>query len=339
MFNVHSNHEPAIFKWLSGQTFPGHPVFGSWITYGLGSENENLPAYVVLADPSAVCQPMESNAGCRPTFRRCSRELQCGRPDQPLLNLKPEFSEPDGVTAAKADLIGRLDRRHADRRPGQPVLDARIANYEMAARMQLEATEALDIGNETTETLAMYGVDKKETGQLRSPLSPRKAIGRTWRSVRPTLPARASLGQPQRNRQLPFKYLQADRPAGRGTLERPQAARSTGRDACPLGRRVRPLPMAQNSSATNSKQGRTRPRSVRIHLLDGRRRRKVRLPLRQHRRHRYASVENRVSIQDWHATILHLLGLRFEELTFARNGLEEKLTHQHKTRVVSEILA
>ncbi|MCH7729856.1 MAG: DUF1501 domain-containing protein, partial [Planctomycetes bacterium] len=184
MYNVHPNHEPAIYKLQSGQTFPGHPTFGSWIAYGLGSENQNLPAYVVLADP---VERLPTNAvenwmsGYLPPLFQGTLMRTTG---SPLLNLKPDYKEPTSVTGTKRDLIARLDQMHRNRRPGQSVLDARISNYEMAARMQLEATRTLDLAGETPETLAMYGIGQKETDSFgRRCLLARRMIERGVRFI------------------------------------------------------------------------------------------------------------------------------------------------------------
>ena len=184
MYNVHPNHEPAVFKLQSGQTFPGHPTFGSWITYGIGSENQNLPAYVVLSDP---VQRLPVNgvenwlAGYLPPLYQGTPMRATG---SPLLNLSPDYEEPGAVTSSKRHLLAQLDRLHQDARPDQPVLTSRIRNYEMAARMQLEATEALDVSGETAETLAMYGIDHPETDSFgRRCLLARRLVERGVRFV------------------------------------------------------------------------------------------------------------------------------------------------------------
>jgi len=335
MYNVHSNHEPAIFKWLSGLTFPGHPVMGSWITYGLGSENENLPAYVVLADPtgrlptngvecwmSAYLPPLFQGTPMRST-------------GAPLLNLQPEYSEPAGVTSAKADLIGRLDRLHADRRPGQPILDARIANYEMAARMQLEATEALDVESETAETITMYGINDKETESFgRRCLLARRLVERGVRFVQLFPRGQAWDNHSAIGTSLAGICKETDQPVA--ALLKDLKQRGLLDETLVLwGGEFGRLPMAQNPG---EKAGRDHgPYGFTSWMAGGGV--KAGCIYGNTDDIGYASVENRVSIQDWHATILHLLGLNFEELTYPRNGLDERLTHQHETSVVSDILA
>ena len=154
-------------------------MFGSWIAYGLGSVNQNLPAYVVLADPlarlptngvenwqSGYLPPLYQGTPMRPT-------------GSPLLNLRPDYDVPATVTSTKRDLLARFDQMHKRQRPGQTVLDARIRNYELAARMQLEATETLDLSDETADTLPAGA-----------------AHDRTGRALRPAVPKRSGVGQP-----------------------------------------------------------------------------------------------------------------------------------------------
>jgi hypothetical protein len=334
MYNVHPNHEPAIYKMQSGQTFPGHPVFGSWITYGLGSANQNLPAYVVLADP-AERLPVNGvenwMSGYLPPLYQGTKMRTTG---SPLLNLKPDYDEPKKLTASKRDFLARLDRDHLKKRPRQGVLDARISNYEMAARMQVEATEALDVSEETAETLAMYGIGEKETDSFgRRCLLARRLVergvrfiqlfpkGQEWdnhRGIRTSLPAAcrkmdkpvAGLLKDLRQRGLLTSTLVAW--GGEfGRLPMAQgAAKTAGRDHGPYG-------FTSWFAGGGVKGGTVYGSTDEIG---------------------YASVENRVSIQDWHATILHQLGLNIDQLSVDRNGLNERLSHQFETRVVHDIL-
>ena len=135
---------------------------GAWVTYGLGSENQDLPAYVVLDDPLGLPVNGINNwqAGYLPPIYQGTRFRAKG---QPVLNLTPEFDAPEGVTRIERELIARLDRIHQRERPVRPQLDARIATYQLAARMQLSATDALDLTQETAATLELYGINDKAT--------------------------------------------------------------------------------------------------------------------------------------------------------------------------------
>ena len=144
-------HEPALYLIQTGHMPTGYPTLGSWVVYGLGSECQNLPAYVVLDDPLGLPVNGVENwhAGFLPPLFQGTRFRSTG---SPVLNLRPEVSDPPEIAALQRDLLGRLDRLHQKQRPSQPNLDARIASYELAARMQMSATDALDLGQETKET-------------------------------------------------------------------------------------------------------------------------------------------------------------------------------------------
>src|SRR5262245_43125182 len=157
MFTTNLTHEPALYLIQSGKMAPGRPTLGSWVVYGLGSENQNLPAYVVLDDPLGLPVNGVENwqAGFLPPVYQGTRFRSTG---SPVLNLRPEVDRPAAVVAAERDLLARLDQIHRRQRPGQPTLDACIASYELAGRMQLAATDALDLSRESAATLALYGV-------------------------------------------------------------------------------------------------------------------------------------------------------------------------------------
>src|SRR4029078_3518522 len=152
LFTTNLTHEPAIYLIQSGKTGPGRPTLGSWAVYGLGSENQNLPAYVVLDDPLGLPINGVENwqSGFLPPLYQGTRFKATGTP---VLNLQPEVARPAKIVALERDLLARLDAAHQKKRPGHPRLDARIASYERAARMQLAATDALDLSRETQATL------------------------------------------------------------------------------------------------------------------------------------------------------------------------------------------
>ena len=162
MHTMHPNHEPALFMIQSGRIIPGRATMGSWIAYGLGTENQNLPAYVVLDDPLGlpVNGPQNWQAGFLPPIYQGTRIRSTG---SPILNLAPEAPECSEVVQASHDLLARLDQIHKNNRPNQLQLDARIASYELAAKLQMSATDALDINKESKETLDMYGVGQETT--------------------------------------------------------------------------------------------------------------------------------------------------------------------------------
>lgn len=339
MYNVHPNHEPAIYKMQSGQTFPGHPAFGSWITYGLGNENQNLPAYVVLADPSnrlPVNNVDNWMSGYLSPLYQGTRMKATG---SPLLNIAPDYVHAEQVSRNKQLLLKQLDRMHQKQRPGQQELEARIQNYEMAANMQLEATETLDISQETSDTLAMYGIDQKETDSFgRRCLLARRLVEKGVRFVQ--LYTRGQMWDNHSNIQKSLQSAcgQTDLPVA-GLLKDLRQRGLLDSTLVLWGGEFGRLPTAQiTSSAKMNVAGRDHgPYGFSAWMAGGGVKRG--LVYGNTDEVGYASVENRVSIQDWHATVLHLLGLDHERLVYERNGLGERLTHQFSTNVVHDIIA
>jgi hypothetical protein len=339
MFNTHQNHEPALFKIQSGKLMPGLPSLGSWVTYGLGSENENLPAYVVLDSPEGRL-PTNSgqnwHSGYLPPLYQGTRMRSQGTP---ILNLKPETDEPSAVEQLSRDLLGRLDRMHKAKRPGELQLDARIASYELAARMQLSASNALDITQETSQTLEAYGIGEKQTDAYgRQCLLARRlvergvrfvqlfTVGQQWdnhSSIGTSLPSICG------KTDLPIAGLLADLKQ-RGLMEDvlvvwggefgrlPVAQMREGSDFKKAGRDHGPPGFTVWFAGAGIKGGTVYGSTDEIG---------------------WKAVENRVSVNDWHATILHALGLHSDELFFEHHGFKEKLTGVEKVRIVNEIFA
>lgn len=156
------NHSTGVCQMNTGSILAGRPCLGSWVTYGLGTVNENLPAFVVMQDnqASVVNGPRNWGAGFMPAVYQGVRLQGSG---EPFPNLNP----PPGITneqqAGKLALLKELNQRHAQARSWQSDLDARINSYELAFRMQAEAPGAVNLKEETEETEQLYGIDQKET--------------------------------------------------------------------------------------------------------------------------------------------------------------------------------
>src|SRR5262249_21744026 len=144
-------------------TFMGHPSLGSWVTYGLGTVNDNLPAYCVLLQPEGTPEGGAPcwGAGYLPAVYQGTL-LRKGK--SPILNLAPPKGAGGERQRRVADLLRKMNE--VDRRPGGDDLEARIASYELAFRMQKHAPEAVDLGKESTATRKLYGVDEKRTADL-----------------------------------------------------------------------------------------------------------------------------------------------------------------------------
>src|SRR5881392_685549 len=153
-----NGHEPSIWFMNTGKAQPGRPALGSWLTYGLGTENQSLPAYVVLTDPGG--HPVDgvrnwSNGWMPPLFQGT-----IVRSTEPrILNLEPPPHLKGELQEQNLAFLARLNREHLARHPGETDLEARIASYELAARMQTAAKEALDLSGESEATKRLYGLD------------------------------------------------------------------------------------------------------------------------------------------------------------------------------------
>jgi len=156
MVSESSNHAPAAYQMNTGVTISGKPSMGSWITYGLGSENENLPGYVLLYKVAGMGGSANWGNGFLPAAFQGTPFRHEGAP---VLDLQPP-SDLAETQRSTLDLIQSLNRQHRAARPSGPLdLDGRIASYELAYRMQSEALDVGDLGHESAETLALYGLD------------------------------------------------------------------------------------------------------------------------------------------------------------------------------------
>jgi hypothetical protein len=338
MHTTNLTHEPALYIVQTGRMFPGHPSLGSWTVYGLGSENQNLPAYVVLDDPLGLPVNGVENwqAGYLPPVTQGTRLRSTG---SPILNLTPEAPRPPRVEDAVRDLVRRLDRIHAAGRPGRPSLEARLAGYALAARMQLSAAEALDLSKESAGTRALYGIGREPTDSYgRRCLIARRLVERGVRFVQLYINGQiwdhhdniaAGLRSACARTDLPIAGLLADLKA-RGMLDSTLVV---------WGGEFGRLPIAQLPADKNeARAGRDHNKNafstwmagggVRGGVVHG-----VTDELG------LAAVEDRVSVPDWHATILHLMGLDYRELFYDQHGLRETLVGVEGARVVREILA
>jgi hypothetical protein len=338
MFTTNLTHEPAIYIMQSGKMSPGRPAWGSWVTYGLGSENQNLPAYVVLDDPLGLPINGVENwqAGFLPQQFQGTRFRSTGAP---VLNLRPEAARPADVEKTERDLIGKLDQLHKNERPNQPALDARIASYELAARMQLAATDALDISQESEKTRAQYGIGREPTDSYgRRCLIARRLIERGVRFVQ--LYINAQIWDTHTNMAAELKTAcdRTDRPIAallhdlkqRGLFDNtlvvwggefgrlPIAQLPADKDEKKAGRDHNKNAMCTWMAGAGIKGGTTYGATDELGLK---------------------AVENRVGVPDWHATILHLLGFNHEDLYLEINGLKERLTGVEQANVVKGILA
>lgn len=338
LYSTNLTHEPALYKIQSGSEFIGRPTLGAWVSYGLGTENQNLPAYVVLDDPLGLPVNGIDNwtSGYLPPLYQGTRFRATGAP---VLDLKPDVAEPDAITALERAVIGRLDRQFAQDRPGRPQLSGKIAAYELAARMQLEASDALDLSKETQSTLDRYGIGRPTTDSYgRRCLIARRLVERGVRFVQLYINGQiwdnhgnigTALKEACERTDQPVAALLADLKQ-RGLLDSTLVL---------WGGEMGRLPIAQLPADKNpAKAGRDHNKNaICTWLAGGGVKRGFVLGATDDLG--FAAVEDRVSVEDWHATILHLLGLDHERLFVERNGLRERLTGVTHPRVVREIIA
>ncbi|MBI4600669.1 MAG: DUF1501 domain-containing protein, partial [Planctomycetes bacterium] len=338
MHTTSLTHEPAVYRIQSGSLAPGKPVLGAWVTYALGSEGQDLPAYVVLDDPLGLPVNGVENwqAGFLPPVFQGTRFRSVG---SPVLNLKRETGEPEEVVRLERALRSRLDGLHRRGRPGQPVLDARIASFELAARMQLEATDALDLSQESPATLEMYGVGKEPTDSYaRRCVMARRLVERGVRFVQVFLNGQIWDNHTALATDLKEACERTDQPVA--ALLADLKRRGLFDDTLVVwGGEFGRLPIAQLPAGGDvRKAGRDHNKNAFSSWLAG-------AGVRGGTTHGATddlglrAVEDLVSVPDWHATILHLLGIDHERLFVERNGLKEKLTSVFEASVVKGILA
>lgn len=322
-----NNHAPAMFQMNSGLTRSGFPAAGSWITYGLGSENQDLPGFVVLGNNrGSKGGPENWAAGFLPSTYQGTLFRASG---SPILNL----DRPAGVRAddqrAQLELLRAANAEHQALHPGEPDLAARIESFELAYRMQSAAKEAVDLAGETKETHKRYGIDKKPSENFgRKCLLARRLVERGVRFVQVYCDGEWDAHGDLRDNHTKLceqtdagvAGLLADLHA-RGLLEStlviwggefgrmPVSEKGLGRDHNPhgfltwmAGAGVRP---GASFGATDE--------------------------------FGHKAVEGRTSVHDIHATLLHLLGLDHKRLTYLHNGRRYRLTDV-AGRVVNEIL-
>jgi hypothetical protein len=329
MISTHSNHEQAIWNFNTGVVQAGRPSLGSWIAYGLGTENRNLPAYVAILHPKGL--PVD---GIRNYTSGWLPPVYHGMPMRaegvPVPNLEPRGNAREA--AARLDLIRKLNREHAASHPDNDALEGRIASFELAARMQVEAAEVLDLSRESNATHALYGTGDAEAGiHARQLLLARRLIEAGVRYVQVL-----HQGQPWDT----HKENEKGHRTAAARTDRPTAALLTDLGARGLlddtlviwagefGR----TPMAEgpdgrdhHKAAFSLWMAGSGIRGGTVHGVTD--------------EFGYRPVENPVSIADFHATLLHLLGLDHERLTFRHGLRDDRLTDVNRANPIRAILA
>jgi hypothetical protein len=333
-----NTHGPGENCMSTGFTLDGFPSIGSWVTYALGSENQDLPAYVAIPDPRGVPQAAVNNWG--PGFLPAVFQGTQFNAQKPIANLQPSGIAP-AETQATRRLLARLNAAHLEQFPGDTELAARIASYELASRMQLSVPEVADLSSEPAHALAEYGADdanKIKAGFARNCLLARRLLERGVRFVQLFNGAYAmgeGVGNWDGHRKLKEQYdihgAILDQPAAallrdlkrRGLLSETLVVFCTE-----FGR----MPMFQKGATGRDHN----PLGFTAMLMGA----GVRAPFNYGATDElgYKAMENVVSIHDFHATILHLLGIDHTRLVFYHNGINRRLTDVHG-HVVQDVVA
>jgi len=319
MHSESSNHAPATYQMNTGVTITGKPSMGSWVTYGLGSENENLPGYVLLFKVAGLGGSANWNNAFLPAAYQGTPFRHEGAP---VLDLQPPAEVAD-TQRSTLDLIQGLNRRHSAARPGPLDLDGRIASYELAYKMQSEAIDVGDLSYESKETLDLYGIDSgpKDMATFgRMCLLSRRLVEKGVRFVQ-LYNAVDKFGWDGHDKNAENHRANAaitDRPiAGlladlkrRGLLDETLVvwAGEFGRTPMQqgtMGRNHNPYGFTIWMAGGGIKGGQSIGETDEIGLR---------------------AEKSPVSVKDLHATILGALGLNHEDLSYEHNGRPERLT-------------
>ncbi|GBL24621.1 hypothetical protein EMGBS6_14060, partial [Opitutia bacterium] len=236
------NHSAGVCQMNTGSILAGKPSLGSWINYGIGSENSNLPSFIVMQDNqnTVINGPRNWGAGFMPAVYQGVR-ISGGSEPIPNLNT-PEAVSAD-LQKSKLQLINSVNKDFAARYPDRSELGARLASYEMAARMQAEAPGVVDLTGETEATRKLYGLDDKTTeGMGRLCLLSRRMVEQGVRFVQIYHGAGSKWDAHAKNRKQPRRSLRLDGQARGRPAQGPQGSRHARRHACRLGWRIRPHP-------------------------------------------------------------------------------------------------
>ncbi len=341
MYAETSNHTPATFQENTGFRLNGFPTLGAWLSYGLGSESADLPAFVVVPDAREYPPGGPINWGNGFLPARHQGVVLCSR-GKPVDDLEPALAVgPDQEQAARA-LLASMNRRHLQAHGGSDPLAARIQSYELAARMQLAVPEVTALEREPLHTRALYGLDQPETEDFgRSCLLARRLLERGVRFVQ--LFAGGTFGSPRRNWDG-HEDMVANHSQEARRIDRPVAAllkdlrrRGLLDDTLVLcttefGR----TPFTQSAANVVGKGRDHNQSGFSVWLAGARLRHGIAYGATDEVG--WKAVENRTHWNDFHATVLHLLGLDHERLTFYHNGIQRRLTNV-AGKVIKDILA
>ena len=335
-----NTHGPAENQMATGFTLDGFPSMGAWVTYALGSECVDLPAFVAIPDPRGVPQvgPRQWQSGFLPAVFQGT----AFNADKPIPNLARPTRLPEQADLAGREFLRRLNEAHLARHPGDGDLAARISAYELAARMQLSAARIADLADESPATLALYGADDTQNTLkarfARNCILARRLVEKGVRFVQLFNGAYAmgeGVGNWDGHKSLAKQYAVhgpiLDQPVA-GLLsdlkDRGLLADTLVAFVTEFGR----MPTFQKGASGRDHN----PAGFTVWLAGAGVKRAFSHGATDE--FGYKAVDHVATIYDLHATILHLLGLDHTRLSFYNNGIERRLTDVHG-HVIEEVLA
>ena len=329
-------HGSALVAMNTGSTFIGRPSVGSWSVYGLGTENQALPGYVVMMDKRGG--PISGQPNYSSGFMPSTYQGTLFRPTgNPILDLQGPAHLDRAAQRRQLDLLAQLNQQHLDKRPGGADLAARIQSYELAFRMQTAAPEAVDLRKETQQTLAAYGVGKQPTDEFgRNCVIARRLVERGVRFVQlysggghlaDTWDAHVSVeknhGQHAGEVDQPIAALLSDLEQ-RGLLDSTLVV---------WGGEFGRMPFSEGKNAPGRNHN---PYGFCMWMAGGGV--KGGMSYGETDEFGFEAAVNPTHVHDIHATMLHLMGLDHEHLTYFHQGREESLTDVHG-KVIKDIVA
>ena len=332
MFTEHNNHPEAHAMMQTGKIFTGRPTMGAWVTYALGTENQNLPAFIVLRDPKGYGGNTK-RAWSNGWLPALYQGVEFNSKGKPVHHLTPDEPVPLAVQRNRMQLLAKLNAEHLQNYPGDSELETRIKNYELAARMQLAATQALDLSRESNATRKLYGLDSPVTADFGARcLMARRLVEAGVRFVQVSAPLEGWDHHGRIKEALPKVCAKTDQPAA-ALIKDLKSRGLLGSTIVMWTGEFGRLPI------TESADGRDHNRNAFSLLLAGG-------GFKGGKIHGatdefgYKSVVDRVSVPDLHATILHQLGLDHKRLWYPYHGRKETLTDAAVSgaKIVGELL-
>jgi hypothetical protein len=332
-----NGHEVSIRYFHGGiPGVVGRPTLGSWLVYGLGSESQQLPAYLVLTDPEG--QPVDGTSNWSNGFLPPLFQGTVLRPREPrILNLEPPPYLRGPVQQQNLALLRELNRRHLSDHPGEADLEARIASYELAAAMQTAATEALDISGETAATQKMYGLDNPETREYGTRcLIARRLVERGVRFVQLFLGGQPWDLHSNIRAGLPAICRRTDQPSAALVKDLKQRG-LLDTTVVHWGGEIGRLPVTENNGDPALAGRDHNGQGFSMWVAGGGFRPGMTYGQTDEFGHR--AVTNIVTPNDFQATLLHLFGIDHHKLSYLLAGREQQLTAGREARLLSDILA